>query len=249
MHGGGMAGLWRRLRRRGGWGCAAAQPERCVGVLRVMRERGLEVRAEDVAHVACAYPAYPPRVRQQQYDNQGHYLAGVGHEHDEDGDNEDEDVEVEEDGEEEDGEEEGEGGEGEGEGEAGYGRAPCRRTAWSEDALLWLTEAAVEEAEEDDDAETVRRRWSRVFSKAAAEGAGLRLLRAIREKRGAAVHLGAVACGGSEEALEWAAAELAAEAEAEGGGPRGGGGGGRGGGGGAACTLKVSWAGVSRRVW
>ncbi|KAG2432276.1 hypothetical protein HXX76_009194 [Chlamydomonas incerta] len=47
---------------------------------------------------------------------------------------------------------------------------------------------------------------SRMFSTAAALGAGLPLLRALRA-RGAAVDLGEVAAAGSEEALEWAAAE------------------------------------------
>ncbi|KAG2426178.1 hypothetical protein HXX76_013159 [Chlamydomonas incerta] len=48
-----------------------------------------------------------------------------------------------------------------------------------------------------------------VFYVAAAMGAGLPLLRALRA-HGAAVNLGAVADSGSEETLEWAAAELGA---------------------------------------
>ena len=55
-----------------------------------------------------------------------------------------------------------------------------------------------------------REDWTDAFKAAARRGAGLAALRALRA-RGAAVDLGAVAEGGSEEALEWAAAELAAE--------------------------------------
>ncbi|KAG2432225.1 hypothetical protein HXX76_009144 [Chlamydomonas incerta] len=50
--------------------------------------------------------------------------------------------------------------------------------------------------------------WSRVFRAAARRGADLELLRCLREQHGAAIDLVAVATGGSEEALEWAAAEL-----------------------------------------
>ena len=52
--------------------------------------------------------------------------------------------------------------------------------------------------------------WTDAFTGAARTGASLRLLRKLRE-RGAAVDLGAVAEGGSQEALEWAVAELEAE--------------------------------------
>ncbi|KAG2453231.1 hypothetical protein HYH02_002554 [Chlamydomonas schloesseri] len=55
---------------------------------------------------------------------------------------------------------------------------------------------------------------SRAFRYAARKGASLELLRLLR-RHGAAVDLAAVAEGGSEEALEWAAAELEAEAAAK----------------------------------
>ncbi|KAG2423589.1 hypothetical protein HXX76_015227 [Chlamydomonas incerta] len=53
--------------------------------------------------------------------------------------------------------------------------------------------------------------WNWAFTRAAQNGASLAVLRVLRERRGAAVDVAAVAHGGSEEALDWAAAELAAE--------------------------------------
>ncbi|KAG2431591.1 hypothetical protein HYH02_013284 [Chlamydomonas schloesseri] len=55
-----------------------------------------------------------------------------------------------------------------------------------------------------------RARWSRVFAAAAEAGAGLAVLQGLHE-RGAAVDLAAVAMGGGEEALEWAAEQLEKE--------------------------------------
>ncbi|KAG2432302.1 hypothetical protein HYH02_013024 [Chlamydomonas schloesseri] len=74
---------------------------------------------------------------------------------------------------------------------------------WPDASLLWLLEAA-----EDGDLgpAQVRACWSEAFSTAAAAGAGLQVLQALRS-RGAAVDLEAVRLGGSAEAEEWAAAQ------------------------------------------
>ena len=109
---------------------------------------------------------------------------------------------------------------------------------WPDAALLWLAEVG-----EDADAESpegataptageVRAWWSRIFTRAAQEGASLPVLQALRA-RGAAVDLAAVAQAGGEAALAWAAAQLLAEgAEAAAGAAGSGGGGG--------MTLQVS---------
>ncbi|KAG2423588.1 hypothetical protein HXX76_015226 [Chlamydomonas incerta] len=90
--------------------------------------------------------------------------------------------------------------------------ARCR----SPDALLShiLLSEGVDASEGGEQGEGPRRdgdAWSTAFRFAAQNGASLAVLRALRQRRGAAVDLAAVACGGSEEALDWAAAELAAE--------------------------------------
>ncbi|KAG2423591.1 hypothetical protein HXX76_015229 [Chlamydomonas incerta] len=79
--------------------------------------------------------------------------------------------------------------------------ARCRAP---EPMLLYLAEAAVPVAERGGDL------WDQAFTSAAQQGASLTALRVLRQRRGAAVDLAAVACGGSEEALDWAAVELAA---------------------------------------
>ncbi|KAG2453273.1 hypothetical protein HYH02_002596 [Chlamydomonas schloesseri] len=81
----------------------------------------------------------------------------------------------------------------------------------SNDTLAWLAEAAV--AGGDPPSKRERFLWDKAFRKAARAGASLAVLRALRA-RGAAVSLAAVAVGGSEEALDWAAAELEAEERA-----------------------------------
>ncbi|KAG2442745.1 hypothetical protein HXX76_002827 [Chlamydomonas incerta] len=63
-------------------------------------------------------------------------------------------------------------------------------------ALLYLAEVAEPVTERGGDV------WHQAFSCAARNGAGLAVLRALRQRRGAAVDLAAVACGGSEEALD-----------------------------------------------
>ncbi|KAG2423587.1 hypothetical protein HXX76_015225 [Chlamydomonas incerta] len=84
--------------------------------------------------------------------------------------------------------------------------ADCRMP---EPMLLYLAEAAEPVAERGGDL------WDQAFSRAAQQGTSLAVLRVLRQRRGAAVDLVAVACGGgSEEALDWAAAELAAEGSA-----------------------------------
>ncbi|KAG2427273.1 hypothetical protein HXX76_012469 [Chlamydomonas incerta] len=86
----------------------------------------------------------------------------------------------------------------------------------SDEKVLVLVELAAEGGGQRMGMQRGRRRWwvwldwSSAFNAAARHGAGLAVLRMLRERRGAAVDLAAVACGGSEEALEWAAAELAA---------------------------------------
>ncbi|KAG2431078.1 hypothetical protein HXX76_009611 [Chlamydomonas incerta] len=90
-------------------------------------------------------------------------------------------------------------------------RFDAERVAWealhgaSAQTLLFLAEVAVAEG-----GGKSREDWSTAFRRAAALGAELRVLRALR-RRGADVSLAAVACGGGEEALDWAAAELEAE--------------------------------------
>ncbi|KAG2427552.1 hypothetical protein HXX76_012206 [Chlamydomonas incerta] len=56
--------------------------------------------------------------------------------------------------------------------------------------------------------------WSTLFRDAAIRGADLPLLRHLHEKLGAAIELGSVARGGSEEALSWAVAALEAAGKA-----------------------------------
>ncbi|KAG2428289.1 hypothetical protein HXX76_010439 [Chlamydomonas incerta] len=161
-----------------------------LAVLRLLRERGLEVRVADVLHVIRRLP---PAAEQRP-------PAAEGYDEEEKTDGPGQEAAEQE------------------QGEAGEDREAwrcCR--CWSETALLWMTEVAVGEDEEEEDAEAVRGQWSEVFGRAAARGAGLPLLRALRA-RGAAVGLGAVAEGGSEEALEWAAAELEAKRGASSGG-------------------------------
>ncbi|KAG2423590.1 hypothetical protein HXX76_015228 [Chlamydomonas incerta] len=79
------------------------------------------------------------------------------------------------------------------------------KAAFFEPMLLYMAEAAVPVTERGGDA------WNKAFTRAAENGASLTTLRVLRQRRGAAVDLAAVECGGSEEALDWAAAELAAE--------------------------------------
>ncbi|KAG2438759.1 hypothetical protein HXX76_005303 [Chlamydomonas incerta] len=74
-----------------------------------------------------------------------------------------------------------------------------------EPMLLYLAEVAEPVTERGGDL------WDEAFSCAAQNGAGLAALRVLRQRRGAAVDPAAVAEGGSEEALDWAAAELVAE--------------------------------------
>ncbi|KAG2427329.1 hypothetical protein HXX76_012524 [Chlamydomonas incerta] len=71
---------------------------------------------------------------------------------------------------------------------------------WPDASLMWLMEAA---EHGDLPPAEVRSCWSKAFSAAAAAGAGIGVLQALRA-RGAAVDLEAVAMGGSAEALEWA---------------------------------------------
>ncbi|KAG2423096.1 hypothetical protein HXX76_002321 [Chlamydomonas incerta] len=97
------------------------------------------------------------------------------------------------------------------------------------EVLTWLLQAAAAEEDEEqqqglrrkkgeEGGEKSREKWSRALAEAAREGsASVVLLRALRA-RGAAIDLGAVACGGSVEALEWAVAEL--EVEQDGGVPK-----------------------------
>ncbi|PNW79941.1 hypothetical protein CHLRE_08g373150v5 [Chlamydomonas reinhardtii] len=80
------------------------------------------------------------------------------------------------------------------------------------EVVLASAEAEVE-ARPEREAAARRARWSRVFAAAAKAGARLAVLQGLAE-RGAAVDLAAVAQGGGEEALEWAAARLEAEAGA-----------------------------------
>ncbi|KAG2444783.1 hypothetical protein HXX76_001526 [Chlamydomonas incerta] len=56
--------------------------------------------------------------------------------------------------------------------------------------------------------------WDGVFAEAARRGADVAVLRVLRERRGAALDLEAVAAGGSVEAVEWAAGELRAAGQA-----------------------------------
>ncbi|PNW77831.1 hypothetical protein CHLRE_10g453700v5 [Chlamydomonas reinhardtii] len=84
---------------------------------------------------------------------------------------------------------------------------------WLEESLLALIQMVVDGDTDGDD----RSRWSAAFVCAAYAGAGICVLQALRA-RGAAVDLAAVAKGGSEEALDWAAAELEAEQEQHDGG-------------------------------
>eukprot|EP00198_Chlamydomonas_reinhardtii_P009195 XP_001698532.1 predicted protein [Chlamydomonas reinhardtii] len=79
---------------------------------------------------------------------------------------------------------------------------------WPEQPLLAVIQMVVHGDTEED---TVSH-WSEAFVCAAHAGAGIRVLQALRA-RGAAVDLAAVAAGGSEEALDWAAAELEAEGQ------------------------------------
>ncbi|KAG2423108.1 hypothetical protein HXX76_002332 [Chlamydomonas incerta] len=83
--------------------------------------------------------------------------------------------------------------------------AMAARCPGQEPMLLYLAEAAEPVTERGGDV------WDQALLSAAQHGASLVTLRVLRQRRGAAVDLAAVACGGSEEALDWAAAELAAE--------------------------------------
>eukprot|EP00198_Chlamydomonas_reinhardtii_P002915 XP_001692251.1 predicted protein [Chlamydomonas reinhardtii] len=76
--------------------------------------------------------------------------------------------------------------------------------SWPDKALLWF------EAHAGDPGEDMQQWWSKVFWRAARDGASLLVLQKLRA-RGAAIDLAAVAVGGSEEGLEWAAAQLEAE--------------------------------------
>ncbi|KAG2422852.1 hypothetical protein HXX76_011666 [Chlamydomonas incerta] len=94
-------------------------------------------------------------------------------------------------------------------------RAEREAQAGASDATLtFLAEVAVDAgaggAGAPDSELAARGCWSRAFCNAAENGAGLAALAALRA-RGAAVDLEAVAMGGSEEALGWAAAELETE--------------------------------------
>ncbi|PNW83308.1 hypothetical protein CHLRE_05g230700v5 [Chlamydomonas reinhardtii] len=84
--------------------------------------------------------------------------------------------------------------------------------------LEWLVENATGEVDMDEwDQQNVVPPdvlWGCVWEEAARQGADVPLLRALRELRGVPIDLGALAEGGSEEALEWAAAELEQEAQA-----------------------------------
>ncbi|PNW77168.1 hypothetical protein CHLRE_10g425150v5 [Chlamydomonas reinhardtii] len=87
------------------------------------------------------------------------------------------------------------------------GASSCDRVR-SELLVVQLIEATVDGAA---DPVAAKQHWTRVFRCLAHIGAGIPVLHALRA-RGAAVDLCAVAVGGSEEALEWAAAELEAAA-------------------------------------
>ncbi|KAG2428269.1 hypothetical protein HXX76_010419 [Chlamydomonas incerta] len=92
---------------------------------------------------------------------------------------------------------------------------------WPGAAMLWLVEAVEGGARHGGGgggggrrpAKQEQRAWSGAFATFASSGSELPLLRTLRA-RGASVDLGAVAERGSEEALEWAAAELEAGAAA-----------------------------------
>ncbi|PNW77837.1 hypothetical protein CHLRE_10g453800v5 [Chlamydomonas reinhardtii] len=87
--------------------------------------------------------------------------------------------------------------------------------SWPDEPLIALIQMAVDGGSEDANGSD----WSAAFNYAAIGGASTCVLQALRA-RGAAVDLAAVAKGGSEEALDWAAAEL--EAQGQGGGSDGG---------------------------
>ncbi|PNW77835.1 hypothetical protein CHLRE_10g453766v5 [Chlamydomonas reinhardtii] len=89
------------------------------------------------------------------------------------------------------------------------------RWGWPDEPLIALIQMAVDGGAEDANGSD----WSAAFNYAAIGGASTCVLQALRV-RGAAVDLAAVAKGGSEEALDWAAAEL--EAEGQGGSSDGG---------------------------
>ena len=87
------------------------------------------------------------------------------------------------------------------------------RSAAPEELVAWLLQEVAAKGEDTDtqqQQEQEREAWSKAFQVAAVHSGSLPVLQALRA-RGAAVCLKSVAFGGSEEALEWAAAELEAE--------------------------------------